>query len=714
MNLTIFKNRKGFALAEVLVAAGMLGIVSLGLMKMTEQQNKSAKKMRSDFNTRTLIFELSVIQKNAEACRNTLNTVAGLNLNTLPVNLSIKNQDDNDLLVNGQVYGSGSGGAVTVQSIQVTNANPVIGSGGLSTLTITIQMIRNGVDGPSANFQETLTLDFNDNDANGLINFAGGDTCVIQSVQTSLICEALGGVIVTDGTGQERCANIDLFNNEGDATTAGASRYFGVMARGGIGITEDTSAPGTGNVDKYWSITPTDTVNSRLQFRVDTSNQPNGTNSPLLELVSRTDGSVTTNITNTETHYFNDDDGTQRMMIGSNGHVSIGTAAIPNAMMRVEVNDLTTDDGIFLRTKVNNADIYLDASGAISAERNLYINMDADSSTTNSKIQIGKDAKGNGSTNLLTILEGGNVGINTTSPPTKLELVSSTGLGLRVRSENNSGSPEVRFQNDDQNWGIKINGATDAFRLRSNTLNERAIQIDKADNGVMIGHSGLTYAAGALDVYGGHIYLYQTSDAIGRPTTNDCQTGTPGNENCRVVHKGWVHSTIAGTLATDMTTAQREDIVEHLLNTTTTGNWAALKADALNDITATYDGALTGGGACPAGLFVERIRYYTDGRIRFDCGNPLGCGTKSNCTNVYAGAGSAGRVCMRNSSGNWKCISHGQKTWPNNCSIVNSGTGHNSARTAACTGDKMIRNLVYLSNGRVTVTCCNNESTSDE
>ena len=715
----VLLNSQGFSLAEVMVGAGMLGVVTLGLMKMTDQQNQVQKKMRIEFNTTGLLSELSVLNKRESACQNTLNTIAGGNLTSLPVNVTLRDHDNNILLNNGDVYGRGSGGAVTVTSLQITSSTPAISTSGAPrtyTLVISMNFSKNGISGPQANFSKTMSMNFADNDGNGIIDFAAGDSCVTQSVETSLVCEALGGVVVTS-SGTERCANIDLFNNESDSSTPGESRYFGVMARGGVAITEDTASPGTGAVSQYWSITPTDVANSRLQFRNDNGNQPNGVHRPILELVSSTDGSINAIQTYADKHFFHHSDGTRRILITTDGLVSVGTVTSPNAKLHVEATDTDTEDVIKIVTNVNNSDIRMDGAGALAAETSLFINIDADNNGTGNRLDIGTNHKGNGNTNLFTVLEDNSVGIGTVSPNARLEVVGSGDTTMIVRTVGASENAMIRLRTDDQHWLIGTLGiSNDDFWIYNESTGQRSIQIDKADNGIIIGHHTADDAAGSLDVYGGHIYLYQTSNAIDRPTTVDCQIpGTPGNQNCRVAHKAFVYRALSGALSTDMTAGQRQLIVEHLLNTTTTGNWGALKTDFLNDINAAYDSALTGGNACPSGLFVERIRYYANGRIRFDCGNPLGCGSKENCSNVYAGVSTTGKFCMRNGGGDYDCVSPGINTWPNNCSNVTStATGFSSARTAACTGDKMVQQFLFLSDGRIRLVCCNNEITRDE
>ena len=729
----LVNNHLGFSITEVLIASGMLGIVALGMMKMTETSNKSSKKLRVDFNISNLMEELFVVKKDPAACENTINrTNAGANndLRGLPGNLTgtpesrisidIRDGLNNSLLIAGMPsseYGIGSGGTVTVDSIEIVGSTPPINNVGVATaysLIIEIGFTKNGVDGPSATFTKSFTIDVVDNNGDGIINF-GVDSCSTTSSQTSIICNALGGVTVQDSIGRVRCANIDLFNNEGDGTTPGESRYFGVMARGGLALVEDTAGDGTGAVDKYWSILPTPT---RLKFRIDDSNNPDGANYPNLSLVSTNTGTSTEFRTNADTHIFNDTDGsTQRMRIHSSGRVMVGTASTPPAQLTINANDKTTEDGLRITTNVSNADILMAGNGAIAADNNLFINIDSNNDETDRKFHFGKDAKGSTATYLMTIQEDGAVGIGTDSPSSKLEVLSqqSAGNGVMIRTSSASSNSIFRLMNGDSDWALSAQGGSDDdFWVYNETNSTRAIQIDKSTNGVVFGHS-TNSASGALDLYNGHLYLYRTSDEIGRPTTVDCQVGTAGNQNCRVVHKAWVYRAIAGGLADQMTAGQRQNVMEHLLQTVTTGNWGALKTDLLNDVNSAYDAALTGGGVCPSGQFVERVRYDTDGRIRFDCSNPLGCGTRGNCANVYAGTTGAGRVCIRNGGGDFDCISHGQNTWPSSCLTVDSvQVGYTAARYTNCPGNRMIRAVQILSGGRIRITCCANEVTVDE
>lgn len=718
-------NIHGSAILEVLVAAGILGVISLGMMKMSDEQGKISKKMRTDYNVTNLMYELEIIRKNPQACQNTFNALSNRNLTTLPRNLTIRNQSNDILVGPGVEIGTGSGGSLTVDTVQIISSNPAISTGGSTQnydLTIRMQFTRNGVKGGAQNFEKTTTIGFVDNDGNGVVDFTAGDVCKTDNVVKSAVCDALGGTVVSI-SGQDRCANIDIFNDEADGTTPGDSQYFGVMSRGGIAITEDR---GTNIPRYYWSIIPTDQAISDLQFRIDDSNEPDiaGT-APLLSLESRDDGTESNIIMNAEEYNFGNEDNTQIFLdIGPAGGVGIGRAGFlssTGAMLNVSPYDVATQDGIRVQTNAANSDIYLVGRGSISADSNLFFAIDADNNTTDAAFFLGANGKGTAATTRFTIRESGNVGIGTTNPGQHLDIFSTNqNVGVMVRDTQGNGNTALRLKNGDLEWQLQTRGgAGDNFVIMNRTNNRMNIKISPtASGGITFGNTGnLTNASGALDIYDGDFYLYRTSAQIGNQGTGQCTGNSAGADNCRVVNRGWVKDYFSGAISS-FTSNQREAIVNNLLSTTNADSWTYLRDNAeahIFDAISVTRNNFGGGPSCPAGQFVRRIRYTDPGSFQISCGNPLGCGVRGNCSNVYAGAGGAGRVCIRNAGGNWDCVAHGQVTWPNNCVNVTSAQGgFTSARYANCPNSKMIREVRFLSGGQLRITCCNNELLVDE
>jgi Tfp pilus assembly major pilin PilA len=65
LNIT---NQKGFSLANVMVAAGILGLMAVGMMKMNENSMKSAKTHETKFEIVNIVGEITGILSTPEAC----------------------------------------------------------------------------------------------------------------------------------------------------------------------------------------------------------------------------------------------------------------------------------------------------------------------------------------------------------------------------------------------------------------------------------------------------------------------------------------------------------------------------------------------------------------------------------------------------------------------------------------------------------------------
>lgn len=64
-------NESGFSLAEVLVAAGLLGVVSLGAVKITGMLNKNMKTAEVKYDKIEIVKEIATILADPDACTNT-------------------------------------------------------------------------------------------------------------------------------------------------------------------------------------------------------------------------------------------------------------------------------------------------------------------------------------------------------------------------------------------------------------------------------------------------------------------------------------------------------------------------------------------------------------------------------------------------------------------------------------------------------------------
>lgn len=109
--------RNGFSLLELMVAVGISGIAAVGVMKMTEDQVKVAKKVTVEYDIDTLVTAAQKIIVNKKACNATFN---GLTINTgavgalTPLNI-INGPAGNPLIQN--TAGSNQFGDLVIQRI---------------------------------------------------------------------------------------------------------------------------------------------------------------------------------------------------------------------------------------------------------------------------------------------------------------------------------------------------------------------------------------------------------------------------------------------------------------------------------------------------------------------------------------------------------------------------------------------------------------------
>jgi type II secretory pathway pseudopilin PulG len=72
--LKLLRSTRGFSLVEVMIAAGMLGLVSLGVMQLTSNQSKSTKTFETKFEVTSIVAEIRTLLSNTESCKATFAT----------------------------------------------------------------------------------------------------------------------------------------------------------------------------------------------------------------------------------------------------------------------------------------------------------------------------------------------------------------------------------------------------------------------------------------------------------------------------------------------------------------------------------------------------------------------------------------------------------------------------------------------------------------
>lgn len=86
-------NEQGFSLVQVMIAAGMLGLVSLGTMRLMENQSKSASTTESKFESSETLNDIRLLLSERDSCRRSFGITPG-NPNTGTLLLNSINPGD--------------------------------------------------------------------------------------------------------------------------------------------------------------------------------------------------------------------------------------------------------------------------------------------------------------------------------------------------------------------------------------------------------------------------------------------------------------------------------------------------------------------------------------------------------------------------------------------------------------------------------------------
>lgn len=143
----IAKSEDGFTLAEIMVAAGLLGVISLAIMQLTTNIEKSTKKLYQDSNRNQLYNSIATNMMNSNACANSFvrNDLppatalhfpagvaspppiynAGINPQVNGVNAGvdreIRDKNNRVVLSVGDIYGGNDKGALSIEQIRLAN-----------------------------------------------------------------------------------------------------------------------------------------------------------------------------------------------------------------------------------------------------------------------------------------------------------------------------------------------------------------------------------------------------------------------------------------------------------------------------------------------------------------------------------------------------------------------------------------------------------------
>jgi hypothetical protein len=227
------RNNSGFSLMEVIVAAGMMGIVSLGVVQMTSNMQKSSKTMAYKFSITQLQNRAFMVLSSPFGCANTIAgaipaTATGI---VIPNGISdspppagtfraanIIDQNGNDVLTVGTVYGAGSSGALTYNGFTLFPKNA-------TTLIFELNFARVGavaIDKVAfmTNFNKRIDITL----PLGITGNITGCNATGGANESQLHCETLlGGTYnITTGT----CTEIHLGDSTTGATETNAAGVF--------------------------------------------------------------------------------------------------------------------------------------------------------------------------------------------------------------------------------------------------------------------------------------------------------------------------------------------------------------------------------------------------------------------------------------------------------------------------------------------------------
>lgn len=115
----VWGNKKGFTLAEVMVAAGLVGILSLALVNIMSNLGKTSKKMQQDAELIQVKMYATRLLNKESACTRSLNGIALSAAGTdVPLGLFPNDVAPNAVFVAGRTLGQGAS-LMVIQSVEV-------------------------------------------------------------------------------------------------------------------------------------------------------------------------------------------------------------------------------------------------------------------------------------------------------------------------------------------------------------------------------------------------------------------------------------------------------------------------------------------------------------------------------------------------------------------------------------------------------------------
>ncbi len=624
---TLIKNSRGFSIAEVMVAAGLLGVVSLGVMEITKQTTKTQKKANIDLDLNQMTYDIMSLMRDPASC------IAAISANdaartATPTGASpfrVINGSDGAAVSfttikrfahdvgktdKGVAYQTSAAGGtyygaiknIRINSMKVIGKYPAAGpttpnmtADGVHPFKVSIEYAVKapaGALGSSTVKTGTITeVMFTKNlevqayriASTGYVTSCGADT----NSDLEAACKLFGGTIVTTA-GQMRCTSLNIYPSSPSVTTMNSVGDMNVA--GGASITEGL------DVNKGYSV-----GQGHLQVNKLDANVKMG---PSLILDSNfTMGGTTISATSAQT-------------------ANIGTSAGVATVM-----GLGGSNGSTLNMGTGNAAASLNI-GAGSGNGSLNVA----GATGVGTLNVGGGSAANPSAGNATVEGVINWGASGTAGQLKAD--GTIELGKAPGNSINS-TPSVDFH---------YNGAVaDTSRIISESGGLRLI--NSAGANLMLSNNG------AVD-----------SSLTGTYLTVPTADYVFGADMTRAVNKDWVYNVLTGAVANSFFDSSRSDaIISHIINNATAGlAYDTLREAILNHLASTtiVSGTRTGrflgaagaqigvagangiitytGTQCPANYNVSRI-YLAGTPVKYyvDC-YPNCMVSGSPCTGLYA------------------------------------------------------------------------------
>ena len=194
----MFKNNKGFSLVQVMVAAGMMGGIALGVMQLSKQMQTTTVKGETSIEENQLINHISTILLDANSC---METFKGLSFRD-PVE-SIKRVKSNgesiEVYRTGKIYGN--------RTLQIDRMT-LSGKKGEEYLDLKIKRIKAAYQGPK-NVKKRIALKLVIEEGKVKNCFSELSNVTENSIKKS--CESIGAVY-SDET--QKCINLKINGDE--------------------------------------------------------------------------------------------------------------------------------------------------------------------------------------------------------------------------------------------------------------------------------------------------------------------------------------------------------------------------------------------------------------------------------------------------------------------------------------------------------------------